>query len=249
MKITTCPKCQKNGGYLAFRQAGNSKTKYPYVGHYDSSKNSRTRWCYLTKNLLSNVEFTNSINNQDVVNYQNSKTIKHELLETVTGQMKLLKKFQPKHAKLIKILHDHHPKKYKEFLSTLSNYHDRLYEINNVEQNPLKAAPLVMTVTSAWIEYLSWTYEIYVKLPKFHITKKQIKKITTLRRKDVPPLSDPKNKDEALQYKFVGIQCQNCGSWRIDEKHISMKYRTFHCYACGKDINKPFSSQNLVSHA
>jgi predicted Zn finger-like uncharacterized protein len=240
MEITRCPKCQKNGGCLVFRPAGNSKSKYPYVVHYDSSKNSRTRSCYLPTNLLSKVEFVNSTNNQVIENYQDNKAVRHKLLEELKEESKFLKKIQPKVAELIDTLLEHHPKKYKEFRSTQLNYHKRLREIDKVEQDPFKATRLAMRVTSAWMDYLSSTYLLYIKLPNLHhLSKKQRKKILTLRIKKVPLLYDPKNKKQALQYRFVGIQCKNCGSWRIDEIHISINNRTFHCYACGKNFNQP----------
>jgi len=164
------------------------------------------------------------------------------LLADLREDIKILKKIQPKVVELIDTLQEHHPKKHKEFRSAQLNYHKRLREIDKVEQDPFKATRLAMRVTSAWMDYLSSTYFLYIKLPNLHhLSKKQHKKIVTLRIKKVLLLYDPKNKEQALQYRFVGIQCENCGSWRIDEIHISINCRTFHCYACGKNVNQPLT--------
>jgi hypothetical protein len=57
MRIVRCPRCEKTGGYLVFRKT-KTKLKYPYVGHYDSSKKSRRKWCSLTLNQLNEIEFS-----------------------------------------------------------------------------------------------------------------------------------------------------------------------------------------------
>ena len=46
MKINKCPKCKKSG-FLVFRHTKYKDLKYPYVGHYDSTKKSSKRWCYI----------------------------------------------------------------------------------------------------------------------------------------------------------------------------------------------------------
>ncbi|MGI0027136.1 MAG: hypothetical protein ACREAD_04765 [Nitrosopumilaceae archaeon] len=247
MEITICPKCDASNGYLVFRPAGNSKNEYPYVGHYDSSKGSRTRWCYLTKKSLSNVKPVNSIDKQIIEKYLNNNAIKNELSADWKNSLNFLSKNKVKIAKLMHILHKDHPEKYNEFLSTKKDMEKSLKTICIAHQDPLKVQRLETVVLSEWITYLAWTYYLYVKLPKFHLSKKQFKKIATLRRKEVLQIDNPKSMDQALQYKFVGIQCKNCASWRVDEKYVSMKFRTFHCYACGKDFNRPLSLQNLVS--
>ena len=38
MKISKCPKCHKESGFLSFRKVQRGNTKYPYVCHYDKKK-------------------------------------------------------------------------------------------------------------------------------------------------------------------------------------------------------------------
>lgn len=48
-----CPVCKDYGGTITLRRAGRkdwrrqSRRKHWYIGHYDPSKSSRKRWCYL----------------------------------------------------------------------------------------------------------------------------------------------------------------------------------------------------------
>jgi len=58
MRVHRCTKCQKRGGYLVFRKTKtNVQRKYPYVGHYDSTKKSKRQWCSLNEEQLNSIEF------------------------------------------------------------------------------------------------------------------------------------------------------------------------------------------------
>lgn len=58
MKVHRCTKCKQRGGYLVFRKTKkNVQRKYPYVGHYDSKKKSKRRWCSLNEEQLNTIEF------------------------------------------------------------------------------------------------------------------------------------------------------------------------------------------------
>ena len=69
MKIYRCTKCEQRGGYLVFRTT-RAKTlqKYPYVGHYDSTKRTRRRWCSLNKEHLNKIEFRDDWYQHDYIN-------------------------------------------------------------------------------------------------------------------------------------------------------------------------------------
>lgn len=57
MKVYRCTKCDQRGGYLVFRSIKKNNLKYPYVGHYDSTRNSKRKWCSLNKKQLNQIEF------------------------------------------------------------------------------------------------------------------------------------------------------------------------------------------------
>ena len=69
MKIHRCTKCEQREGYLVFRTT-RAKTlqKYPYVGHYDSAKRTRRRWCSLNKDHLNKIEFRDDWYQHDYIN-------------------------------------------------------------------------------------------------------------------------------------------------------------------------------------
>jgi len=57
MKVFRCEECHERGGHLVFRETKNNKRKYSYVGHYDPTKKSKRRWCYLNSTCLNNIDF------------------------------------------------------------------------------------------------------------------------------------------------------------------------------------------------
>jgi len=129
------------------------------------------------------------------------------------------------------------PKEFEEFCETIEQFNkhlnakffDKMITLEKLQKN-------IFLITT----FLNYLYSIYI----LHIWKpskpsrKQISKILHLRTRKVLPLFDPKNQKEAVEAGFIGIQCLKCGSWRVDEKYVDTKFRTFHCFACLNEWKK-----------
>lgn len=113
---------------------------------------------------------------------------------------------------------------------------------------------LLVTTTAEMIEYFSFLY--LGKVKKIHLSRKQAKKICTGRVRNVLPLFDPRNRDEAIAQNFYGLQCKECDSWRVDRKESLGLKDHLYCYACtneflGKTVSQckycfyPFYTQVL----
>lgn len=86
-------------------------------------------------------------------------------------------------------------------------------------------------------ETQSFTYSAYVRFIKDfnELTPKQAGKILRGHVSHVHPLWDPQNRAEAIEVGFVGSQCVQCGSWRVEYKYNSddrVKDFQGFCHAC-----------------
>lgn len=93
---------------------------------------------------------------------------------------------------------------------------------------------LLVAITAEMIKYFSFLY--LAKVKKLHLSRKQAKKIRTGRVRNVLPLFDPRNRDDAIAQNFYGLQCKECDSWRVDRKESLGHKDLLHCYACTNEF-------------
>lgn len=79
--------------------------------------------------------------------------------------------------------------------------------------------------------------QLYIKYAKEWdpLTGKQYGKLVHGKARLVPPLWDPKNRKEAVEIGFYGVQCA-CGSYRVHPSVEPTERLVVHCYACGVEF-------------
>lgn len=83
------------------------------------------------------------------------------------------------------------------------------------------------TKNHAFSKYMEYAKEI------INLTSKQAVRLLSGRVTEVELLYEPKNRKEARLSNFVGIQCPECGSFRMDIKYDSDATRDrLYCHAC-----------------
>lgn len=92
----------------------------------------------------------------------------------------------------------------------------------------------LIAATLAGNDKATHLYIKYVKEWK-PLTCKQYSKLIHGKARLVPPLYDPKNRQQAVELGFYGVQC-SCGSWRVHPSVEPTERMVVHCYACGAEF-------------
>jgi len=141
------------------------------------------------------------------------------------------------------------PKEFEEFCKTIEQFNTQLNAEKFFDRMiTWKKLQKYIFITITFLRYLESIYILYIWNPS-KLSSKQASKIIHLRTQKVPPLYDPKNQKEAVEAGFNGEQCLKCKSWRVDEKYVSIEFKTLHCFACLNEWNKtskiPYSENNF----
>ena len=108
----------------------------------------------------------------------------------------------------------------------------------NQLQNKSNITPIEIMNSINLLSYilslLAGAYHTRVK--DLHLSSKHIKRILNGRIRNLHPLYDPKNRDEAITMDFYGLSCPNCNSWRVDKEVYIGKQDLLYCWACNSNF-------------
>jgi hypothetical protein len=83
------------------------------------------------------------------------------------------------------------------------------------------------TKSDAFAKYMKYVKRIV------DITPKQAVRLATGRVTKVEMLYEPTNRMEARHAGFYGVECEECGSWRVDKKYNTDENKDkLFCFAC-----------------
>lgn len=84
------------------------------------------------------------------------------------------------------------------------------------------------------------------------MTSKQTMKVLQRRMKNLLPILEPSNRDDAISIGFYGVQCEKCGSYRtfrdIGKSEGNLGKMVTICIACEHEFETKFASKCLNQH-
>ena len=113
------------------------------------------------------------------------------------------------------------------FNKLLNNMYDEREKVLTEKQHLLAHAFAQYNKSFAFNMYLKYIRDFE------DMTPKQAVRILKGRITKVEPMYDPEDMIHARAAGFSGFQCDECGSWRLDERyHTDMAKNMMFCYAC-----------------
>ena len=189
---------------------------------------------------------------KDINYYQENERSIQIREDTIEFHRAEISQFKTEHyeSKLDKKELDHGYLIWQSALNFGNEVHDNRQSVPTITQHTL-----AFTIATATMNYACGLF--LTKLKKYGaskskknldnldaLTTKQAGKICRGQVKNVLALFDPRNRDEAIDCNFYGLQCPNCDSYRLEEKaHPDSAEWLLFCYNCnswseGKTITK-----------
>lgn len=265
MEIIQCPKsgCTYKGGALLFRPSRPGTRPYPRIKHYDSSMKFKKTECYLSKDEIKQVEFTDDRYNiwksvldpkdwyrieslvsrygNDVQKFCNpieSETVGSDFAKSLQVRVRRMMKLLPR----IEEVACKNEKSSSAYATLWNQYSDELERISKLDNNAIKSV-LSLQALNWFIHEIDRKYLVYVR--GFGNSERNSKKIMQTSTKISKSFFDPQCRDVALFCNFRGNKCPECNSWRtnIDEDTIEFRCKCNDCHTIfGKGL--PSQCQN-----
>ena len=144
------------------------------------------------------------------------------LINLINETLVLFQKHKSKIIKTMAAMTDKELKSYNKLFLQLN-----LIKSQEPSLKPLYVIPIIL-------KFISGIYFTRVK-KLTPLSQKHIKRIVTGRIRNLHPLIDPKNCQESISAGFYGLQCPNCGSWRVD-KAPDGPIDNLYCWACDSNF-------------
>lgn len=261
MKILKCPVCGRNDGGLHFKSSRPGTRPYPYVKHYkqrpfcniDESNISKIEFQDSKLNAWKSVldtkdwhkisDLTSRYSSIDLYLQRTEiQKIQDELLDIVDLEMCWLKKCVAAKKLPKAFTYDGHIMQMSKIPTTVVDLEglrtrtEKLYQKNN-DSNLLTLLEGIVLVAlqTSMIRVYGIKHIPMEDMTREQMTGKQKLRILKGHTREILPIFNPNNRDEALLAHFYGTQCPNpkCRSWRTDLVPAGRDSKGM-CHACGK---------------
>lgn len=114
------------------------------------------------------------------------------------------------------------------------------------EKCPVNTQHLLLHSIATMSSYNDASNEYFKqRIASYNIVRKQLAKYRKGEVKNIPPLYKPQNRDQAMMWNYLGIQC-TCESWRVIE-HEGFKFKCI-CLDCSKitRITQPIKCNSCI---